>query len=91
MKDPRLDNATLKEVRRRIRSHQGQDIVPGEADCMYWLKHHEAAFVIAALGHEKERDAYDSRTQKIFGLLQHKIAKQWIKYDRSATKPRRAA
>ena len=91
MKDPRIEDSTMKEVRRRVRQHQGEHVSGLEADCMYWLKHHEVGFIIAALGHEKERDAYDSRTQKIFALIQRKIAKQWIKYDRAEQKRREAA
>lgn len=75
-------NATMKEFRRRVRKHSGSPN-PGEADCMYWLKHFESGLIVAALGHMAELEAWPVSARKLCQQLQTKVAKQWIKYDAS--------
>lgn len=76
------NTAALREFERRIDAHRGESFDEGEPDCMYWMKHHEAALVIAALNDSGCRADLPLEILNWFNRLKGKLAHQWIKYDR---------
>ncbi len=76
----------LKEFRNGAASHMGEEVTPGEPSCMYWMKHQEAALIVAALLHSSQRGDLPSTLLKWYYTLAVKIALQWNKYERSVYK-----
>lgn len=56
--------------------------VPGEPDCMYWLKHHEAMLIGAVLDGASNAPTLDAGVRRAIRGLLTKVATQWLKYDK---------
>lgn len=74
------------EFERGARRHRGEDPQPGEPDCMYWVKHHEAALIVVTLLAGSRRADLPSSIQQWYRDAAAKIAAQWNKYERHERK-----
>lgn len=59
---------------------------PAEADCMYWLKHYEAAHVITALfNYRPDPDPPELQRERFRTI--GRLAKQWLGYQKYSKAP----
>jgi hypothetical protein len=82
--DPRsFSTKAMLEFKRRCHNQAARthsdEIGP---DCMYWLKHEEAALIVVALGRGTQRADLSSEIQRQYGYTMQKMAQQFNKYDR---------
>jgi hypothetical protein len=74
----------MNEFRRRVKARlEGpNEDLSDTPDCMYWLKHHEAALVIAAIHYAGRNPEIPPSIAKVHDQIMKKVAQQWNEYDR---------
>jgi hypothetical protein len=74
--------SVMHHFRERVTKFVGATVESGEPDCMYWLKHQEAALLVAILDGVVQTPKLGMDAKRHMRRLLTKVAMQWVKYDR---------
>src|SRR5258708_3593085 len=78
----RSQSKIFAEFNSGVKRHMG-DTEPGAPDCMYWLKHVDAALIVATLRESAINTDLDGAVRRWHYDLAAHIAEQWNAYERA--------